>query len=81
MLGYRILVTAQVAKYSMTTTAISRLYYDPARTSAFSILLKIRTAAKNKVAPTPKKTPKNSDDVIRACLESQDASTLYTPVN
>ena len=58
-----------VGKVLMTT--ISRLYYDPARPSAFSTLRKLRSAmAKKKVKP----------DVIRAWLEKQDAYTLHRQV-
>ena len=65
----------------MTTTTISRFYYDPARPSAFSTLQKLRSAweaTKKKKKVKPKS--KNSDDVIRACLDKQDACTLHRPV-
>jgi len=65
-----------VGKVLMTSTI--KLYYDPARPSAFSTLQKLRsaTAAKKKGKPTPKK----SVDAIRAWLEKHDAYTLHRPV-
>ena len=65
----------------MTTT--SRLYYDPARQSAFSTLRKIlsgtttATARKDTSKPGAKK---KSVDTIRAWLEKQYAYTLHRPV-
>jgi len=52
----------------MTT---SRLYYDPAKPSAFSTFKKLRVAVK--------KEKKKLGD-IRAWLEKQDAYTLHRPV-
>jgi len=52
-------------------TIINRLYYDPARPSAFSALRKLRfaTAQKN-----------FKPDVIKAWLENVDAYTIHGPV-
>jgi len=51
--------------------ATSRLYYDPAKPSAFSTFKKLRVAVK-------KENKKLRD--IRAWLEKQDAYTLHIPV-
>jgi len=56
-------------RYDVGGKSISKLYYDPARPSAFSTLQKLRLAAK-----------KGKPDVIRAWLEKQDAHTLHRPV-
>ena len=70
----------------MNTT--SRLYYEPARTSVFSTLLKLLSAtvaaAKKKLRKKKKKgtstmSTKSVDD-IRAWLEVQDTYTLLSPV-
>ena len=52
--------------------ATSRLYYDPARVSAFSTLNKLRAAAA--------KTKNKNVGKIKAWLEKQDAYTLHRPV-
>jgi len=49
----------------------NRLYYDPARPTAFSILRKLGVAAKKKNIKL---------DNIRDWLEKQDAYTLHRPI-
>jgi len=52
--------------------AVNRLYYDPAKPTAFSTLQKLSEAGK-------KKKKKRLAD-MRACLEKQDAYTLRQPL-
>jgi len=61
----------------MTTTAISRLYYDPATPSEFSTLQNLRLSTGR---GQKKKQTKRGFDVITAWLEKQDAYTLHRPV-
>jgi len=54
----------------MATAAASRLYYDPARPTAFSTLRKLGVALKKN----------NKLDDIRDWLEKQDVRTLHRPI-
>jgi len=64
------------------TTTVSKLYYEPARPSAFSNLQKLllAMAAKRNVTPNPGAKRKKTVEDIRDWLEKQDAYTLYRPV-
>jgi len=78
----RISVTTELDKVLIQTTTISKLYYDPSRPSAFSILRNLRSAsvaatAKKKGKPTPKE---KTFDTIRAWIEKQDVYMLHRPV-
>ena len=60
-------------------TTIDKLYYDPARPSALSNLIRLRSATaatKEKGKPMPG-AKKNYVYVIRARLEKPDAYTLF----
>jgi len=57
-------------RYDVGGKSINKLYYDPARTSAFSTPRKLRSA-------TVARARKKSGDVIRAWLKKQDTYRLH----